>query len=68
MTPEEQKYIDDKFKEMQDKLTNPDPQEAWDRSRKYLPLYYKYYAKWLVVALVCCVGTMLFMFYWLGIF
>ena len=67
MNNEEKEYIDKKFSDMENRFLSPDPAEMLQRSKKFRKFYFSYYLKWVVVALVATLGTMVIAFRVLGL-
>lgn len=68
MNKEEQDYIDKKFADIEHKYLNPDPEEAWQRAKKYQRFYLRKYSKVLLIGAVAMLIAMAYSFHLMGLF
>lgn len=68
MDEQEKAYIDKKFSELENKYLNPNPEEAWQRAKKYQKYYMGKYIKILIVGGIIIVAAMLYSYHLMGLF
>lgn len=68
MNAEEKAYIDKKFSELEQKLINPNPEEAWQRAKKYQRYYMGKYMKISIAGGIIVLAAMLYAYHLMGLF